>query len=79
MAEAKTEIEQDPAEKGDFVKWLYGLQGEMTCAVLIDGVWEKHTVGKNESYSFKSTNPHYVENITGRKAICLLIQNPKYI
>jgi hypothetical protein len=79
MAGAKTEIEQDPLEKGEFVKWLYGLQGETTCVVSTENGWKKHSIGKNESFAFKSTNPHHFENSTNRKAVCLLIQNPKYI
>ena len=79
LAGAKTETEQDPAEKGDFVKWLYGLQGETTCVVVTPSGLEKHTMGKNESFAFKSTNPHYFENNAKKKAVCLVIQNPKYI
>jgi len=79
LAGAKTETEQDPVEKGNFVKWLYGLQGETTCVVTTENGAEKHIVGKNESFAFKSTNPHYFENNTGKKAACLLVQNPKYI
>lgn len=76
---ARTQTEQDPIEKGKFVKWLYGLQGEITCVVVTESGAENQIVRKNESFSFKSTNPHYFENHTNKKAICLLIQNPKYI
>lgn len=79
LAGGKTETEQDPSEKGDFVKWLYGLQGELTCAVVKKGIPEKHIVRKNESFYFLSTNPHHFENPTNKKAVCLLIQNPRYI
>jgi hypothetical protein len=77
---AKTEKEQDPIERGDFVKWLYCLQGEITCVILTkDGVEERHTIAKNKNFYFKSTQLHYFENNTNQKAVCLLIQNPKYI
>lgn len=76
---AKTETEQDPAERGDFVKWLYGLQGETICIVTGENGEERHLIRKNESFYFRSTNPHYFENQSNQKAICLLIQNPKYI
>lgn len=79
FAGAKTQTEQDPAEKGNFVKWLYGLQGETTCIVVTESGVQRHIIAKDENFSFKSTNPHYFENNTGRKAACLLIQNPKYI
>lgn len=76
---AKTQTEQDPAEKGDFIKWLYGLQGEITFIVVKESGVEKHLITKGESLSFRSTNPHYFENTTSKKAACLLIQNPRYI
>ena len=76
---AKTETEQDPAQRDDFVKWLYGLQGELTCIVATGNGQTRHVIKKNESFSFHSTHPHCFENNTGKKAICLLIQNPKYI
>ena len=76
---AKTEIEQDPAERGNFLKWFYGLQGETTCVVMTDNSHEKHIIRKNESFYFRSTHPHYFENNTDQKSVCLLIQNPKYI
>ncbi len=76
---AKTEIEQDPTERGNFVKWLYGLQGETTCVVTTEDGLQKHIIGKNESFYFHSTHPHYFENHTDQKSVCLLIQNPKYI
>lgn len=79
LAGAKTETEQDPFEKGEFVKWLYGLQGEITCVVTTENGSEKHIIGKNESFYFRSTHPHYFENNTAKRAVCLLIQNPKYI
>ncbi len=76
---AKTEPEQDPIEKGDFIKWIYGLQGEATCIVRTQNTEQRYIIRKNESFYFKSTDPHYFENQTTQKAVCLLIQNPKYI
>lgn len=79
FAGARTQTEQDPLEKGNFIKWLYGLQGETTCLVVTESGVEKHVIRKDESFSFKSTNPHYFENHAAKKAVSLLIQNPKYI
>ncbi len=76
LPQAKTETEQDPAEKETFVKWLYGLTGETTCVVMTENGTERHTIRKNESFSFRSTYPHYFENNTGKKAVCILVQNP---
>lgn len=77
---ARTEKEQDPIERGDFVKWLYCLQGEMTCVIITKEGEERHTISKrNKSFYFKSTELHYFENTANKKALCLLIQNPKYI
>ena len=75
---ARTEKEQDPIERGNFVKYIYGLHGEVTCVVTRDNREEKHHIKKNESFFFSSTHPHYFENNAGQKATCLLIQNPKY-
>ena len=79
LAGASTQPEQDPTEKGSFTKWLYGLQGEISCVVVTSSGEERTTVRKNESFAFPSTLPHHFENNTGRKASCVLIQNPKYI
>ena len=76
---AKTETERDPLEMGNFVKWIYGLQGEVVCAVTTEKGEEKHNIKKNESFYFNSTQPHYFQNNTNKKAVALLIQNPKYI
>ncbi|HPN88010.1 MAG TPA: hypothetical protein PLH56_01590 [Candidatus Omnitrophota bacterium] len=76
---AKTETEQDPQEKGDFIKWIYGLQGEISCVVIKDGLEQRQKIKKNETFYFPSTCPHYFENQNTQKAIGLLIQNPKYI
>lgn len=76
---AKTENEQDPIEKGKFIKWLYGLRGEVTCVLTNAGVEKKYIIKKNETFFFISTEPHHFENKTSKKAVCILIQNPKYI
>ena len=76
---AKTETEQDPVEMGNFVKWIYGLQGEVACVVTTKNGEEKHQIKRNESFYFNSTHPHYFENSTNKKAVAILIQNPKYI
>lgn len=79
LSNAKTQTEHDPLEKGNFTKWLYGLQGEMACIVMTENGVQKKIIKKNEAFYFKSTYPHYFENTSPNKAVCILIQNPKYI
>lgn len=74
-SKGKTKLEQDPVELGKFEKWVYGLKGEITCAIRE----EKHIIKKDEVICFESTLPHYFENNTGQKASCVIIQNPKHI
>lgn len=71
----KSKIEQDPIELGKFEKWIYGLQGKVTCVV----GQESHILGRDEVISFESTMPHHFENNTSKKASCIIIQNPKHI
>lgn len=71
----KTRVEQDPAELGKFEKWVYGLRGVVTCVIGKQAVKLK----KDETMFFESNIPHYFENSTGRKASCIIIQNPKHI
>ena len=73
--QGKTKIEQDPVELGKFEKWVYGLKGTITCII----GQEKHNLKKDECLMFESTMPHYFENNTAQKAVCLIIQNPKHI
>lgn len=73
--QGKTKIEQDPIELGGFEKWVYGLKGNITCVI----GQERHNLKKDEALSFESTIPHYFENNTTGKAVCLIIQNPKHI
>lgn len=76
---AKTLTEQDPIEKGNFIKWVYPQRGEVSCVITAEGGIERHVV-KNlgKPFWFKSTYPHYFENTTKRKSTCLIIQLPKY-
>lgn len=76
---AKTEPLKDPEEIAPFVKWIYGLQGEMTCVVNTESGIEHFKITKNQSCHFKSTDFHYFENNTDKKSICLVIQNPKHL
>lgn len=76
---AKTESLKDPAEIAQFIKWLYGLQGETTCVVMAEDGKEDFIIKKHQSCFFKSTNFHYFENKTSQKSICLVIQNPKHL
>lgn len=71
----KTNLEQDPVELGRFEKWAYGLKGKINCVV----GEEKLILGKDETICFESNIPHYFENNTTQKAICIIIQNPKHI
>ena len=71
----KTNLEQDPIELGKFEKWAYGVKGKITCVA----GQEKLVLGKDEIICFESTLPHYFENNTLKKAICVIIQNPKHI
>lgn len=76
---AKTLTEQDPAEKGNFIKWVYPQKGEITCVITTEGGIERRVLQKNSKpFWFKSTYPHYFENTSKRKATCLVIQTPKY-
>lgn len=71
----KTNLEQDPVELGRFEKWAYGLKGKITCVV----GQERIILNKDDAISFESNIPHYFENNTLHKAICIIIQNPKHI
>ncbi|MBF0511684.1 MAG: cupin domain-containing protein [Candidatus Omnitrophica bacterium] len=79
MGGAITTTEQDPIERGEFMKWIHGLQGEMVCVVATPQGPEQHTIKKGDSFYFNSTQPHHFENKTRKKAECILIQNPKYL
>jgi len=75
---ARTESLKDDIEIAPFVKWLYGQQGSVTVTIINeDSVEEKHSIEKYQSFYFKSTTAHYFENTSDKKAVCLLIQNPK--
>jgi len=69
----KTTLEQSP-KKGIFEKWIYVVEGQLTCH-LGD---ETFFLTTKDTISFDSSVPHYFENGTKKKCICVLIQNPKY-
>jgi len=71
----KTNIEQDPLELGRFEKWVYGLRGKTTCTIANT----KYVLKKDDALCFESTLPHYFENNTPKRAVCLIIQNPKHL
>ena len=76
---AKTLTEQDPIEKGNFIKWVYPQRGEITCVITTENGIERHELQKtSKPFWFKSTYPHYFENTSNRKSTCLIIQTPKY-
>ena len=71
----KTNLEQDPAELGKFEKWAYGLRGKVTCVI---GNY-KYILKKDEALCFDSSLPHYFENTTPKRTLCIIIQNPKHL
>jgi len=71
----KTSLEQDPIDLGKFEKWVFGLKGKITCVV----GESRYLLAKDEVLAFESNIPHYFENNTTQKAICIIIQNPKHI
>ncbi len=71
----KTNIEQDPIELDRFEKWVYGLKGKLICIV----GQVKYTIGKDETLCFESNIPHYFENNSIKRTVCIIIQNPKHI
>ena len=80
--EGKTRLEQDPREIADFEKYIYCLRGQLICYV----GQEKFILKKGDGLSFKSTMPHWFENLSIRKkagskneARCLVFQSPRYI
>lgn len=79
MGGAKTTTEQDPAERGEFVKWIHELQGEIICVVTTPQGPERHIIKKGESFYFNSTLPHHFENETRKKSECIIVQDPKYL
>lgn len=66
-----------PAEKESSIKWIYGLQGEITCLMATENGEERRVIRKNEHFGFSCHYPHHFENNSKRKAVCLLINNPQ--
>jgi transcriptional regulator with XRE-family HTH domain len=73
--QAKTKLEQDPIELGKFEKWVYVLKGNLCCNI----GKETYNIRKDDTLIFESTLPHYFENKTNQKAVCIIVQNPKHI
>ncbi len=73
--QGKTRLEQDPIELGKFQKWIYVLKGEITCVIGEN----RFTAHKDETLCFESTLPHYFENNSSKKAVAIIIQNPRHI
>ncbi|MFC1599170.1 cupin domain-containing protein [Candidatus Omnitrophota bacterium] len=71
----KTVKEQDPIEEKKFAKWVYCLKGKIICHI----GKEAHTLKKGDCLSFESTLPHYFENKTDAKSVCIVVQNPRHI
>lgn len=73
---AVTKTQQDPSELGKFEKWIYCLKGKMLIKI---AQIHHYVLSKDDVLFFDSTLPHSFENITGKKASCIIIQNPKHI
>ena len=69
----KTMVEQSPESKS-FEKWIYVVEGELTCTI----GKEKFILKKKDTVSFNSSIQHYFENTSSKKCICTIIQNPKH-
>lgn len=70
----KTSTEQSPRDKGTFEKWVYVLEGELTCVV----GKEKFKLSGKDTISFDSCLPHHFENNSKKRSLCIVFQNPKY-
>ena len=73
--QSATKIEQDPSELGRFEKWIYCQKGKITVNIAA----KKYILSKDDCLFFESTLPHSFENMTSKKASCIVIQNPKHI
>ena len=69
----KTQIEQSPTD-GNFEKWIYVIEGELTCYV----GKEKYILKSKDSITFNSSIPHHMENNGKKTCICTALQNPKH-
>ena len=72
-AGGKSMLEQSP-EHQSFEKWIYVVEGELTCYI----GEEKFILKKKDAVSFNSSIRHYFENTTKRKCVCAMVQNPKH-
>ena len=68
----KTQIEKSP--EGNFEKWIFVIEGELTCYFKD----EKHLLKSKDSISFNSSIPHHLENNGKKTCICTVLQNPKH-
>lgn len=71
---SKTLIEQSPLDGNDYEKWVYVVQGKLTCVVSN----KQYELAKGDTLTFDSTIPHYFENKGNFKCICIINQNPKH-
>ena len=69
----KTALEQSPDDKL-YEKWIYVTSGEVICNM----GQERFNLKTGDSISFNSSLPHYLENVTPKKCVCIVVQNPKY-
>ncbi|MEW5896029.1 MAG: cupin domain-containing protein [Candidatus Omnitrophota bacterium] len=68
-----TMIEQSP-EHQSFEKWIYVVEGELTCHL----GEETFLLKKKDAISFNSSIRHRFENLSGKKCVCAMVQNPKH-
>jgi len=69
----KTPVEQSP-ENQSFEKWIYVIEGELTCVI----GEEAFLLKKKDAVSFNSSIRHYFENTSSKKCVCAMVQNPKH-
>lgn len=76
---ARTAVEQSPVDREPFVKCISGLKGMVTCIIEPEGNMERFDIKYRDNFSFNSSRPHYFENNTKQKAMCIIVQYPKYL
>ena len=68
-----TMVEQSQPDKS-FEKWIYVVEGELTCHI----GEETFVLKKKDTISFNSSIRHYLKNHSSKKCLCNVIQNPKH-
>lgn len=68
----RTTLDHAPINHGKFEKWAYVVQGQVCCFI----GEEKFLLKRGDTLSFDSTKPHYFENISRKKCIFTIVENP---